>query len=60
LWKLQVYTDQLRKTSLPSLSNKVLSNVERIKVPTDRETRQMNGFAFVEIAIDAEEEKAIA
>ena len=33
--------------------------VKRIQLPTDRETRRLRGFAFVEMSSDAEEEKAI-
>ncbi|HEY9828312.1 MAG TPA: RNA-binding protein [Stenomitos sp.] len=35
-------------------------SVKRVQLPTDRETGRMRGFAFVEMASDAEEEKAIA
>jgi RNA recognition motif-containing protein len=33
--------------------------VKRVQLPTDRETGRMRGFAFVEMASDAEEEAAI-
>ena len=33
--------------------------VKRVKVPTDRETGQMRGFAFVDMASEAEEAAAI-
>ena len=33
--------------------------VKRVHLPTDRETGRMRGFAFVEMAADAEEDKAI-
>lgn len=33
--------------------------VKNVKVPTDRETGRMRGFAFVEMSDDAEEAKAI-
>ncbi len=35
-------------------------SVQRIHMPTDRETGRLRGFAFVEMSDDAEEEKAIA
>ena len=35
-------------------------SVQRIRMPTDRETGRLRGFAFVEMSDDAEEEKAIA
>ena len=34
-------------------------SVKRVQVPTDRETGRMRGFAFVEMAADAEEDAAI-
>ena len=34
-------------------------SVKRVHIPTDRETGRARGFAFVEMASDAEEEKAI-
>jgi RNA recognition motif-containing protein len=34
--------------------------VKRVQLPTDRETGRLRGFAFVEMATDAEEEQAIA
>ncbi len=34
--------------------------VKSVKLPTDRETGRLRGFAFVEMGSDAEEEKAIA
>ena len=34
--------------------------VKSVKLPTDRETGKMRGFAFVEMDNDAEEDKAIA
>jgi RNA recognition motif-containing protein len=33
--------------------------VKEVKLPTDRETGRMRGFAFVEMGSDAEEAKAI-
>lgn len=33
--------------------------VKRVQLPTDRETGRVRGFAFVEMATDAEEEAAI-
>jgi len=33
--------------------------VKSVKVPTDRETGRVRGFAFVEMSSDAEEEAAI-
>jgi RNA recognition motif-containing protein len=33
--------------------------VKRVQLPTDRETGRLRGFAFVEMATDAEEEAAI-
>jgi RNA recognition motif-containing protein len=33
--------------------------VKSVKLPTDRETGRMRGFAFVEMSSDAQEEKAI-
>ncbi|NJK29262.1 MAG: RNA-binding protein [Acaryochloris sp. RU_4_1] len=33
--------------------------VKEVKLPTDRETGRMRGFAFVEMSSDAEEAKAI-
>jgi RNA recognition motif-containing protein len=33
--------------------------VKRIQIPTDRETGRVRGFAFVEMATDAEEEAVI-
>lgn len=33
--------------------------VKQVKLPTDRETGRMRGFAFVEMSSDAEEAKAI-
>lgn len=33
--------------------------VQRIHLPTDRETGRMRGFAFIELASEAEEQKAI-
>ena len=33
--------------------------VKRVYLPTDRETGRMRGFGFVEMANDAEEDKAI-
>ena len=33
--------------------------VKRVYLPTDRETGRMKGFGFVEMANEAEEEKAI-
>lgn len=33
--------------------------VKRVQVPTDQETGRMRGFAFVEMATDAEEDAAI-
>ncbi len=33
--------------------------VKSVKVPTDRETGRVRGFAFVEMSADAEEEAAI-
>jgi RNA recognition motif-containing protein len=35
-------------------------SVKSIKLPTDRETGRMRGFAFVEMGNDAEEDKAIS
>jgi len=35
-------------------------NVSRVTLPTDRETGRVRGFAFVEMAEDAEEEAAIS
>ncbi|MEO0771190.1 MAG: RNA-binding protein [Cyanobacteria bacterium J06649_4] len=35
-------------------------SVKSVKVPTDRETCRVRGFAFVEMSSDAEEEAAIA
>ncbi|NES19553.1 MAG: RNA-binding protein [Symploca sp. SIO3E6] len=35
-------------------------NVNRVTLPTDRETGRVRGFAFVEMAEDAEEEAAIS
>jgi len=35
-------------------------SVKSVKVPTDRETGRVRGFAFVEMSSDAEEEAAIA
>jgi RNA recognition motif-containing protein len=35
-------------------------NVNRVTLPTDRETGRVRGFAFVEMAEDAEEESAIS
>ncbi|MEM6598491.1 MAG: RNA-binding protein [Cyanobacteria bacterium P01_D01_bin.36] len=34
--------------------------VKSVKVPTDRETGRVRGFAFVEMSSDAEEESAIS
>jgi len=34
--------------------------VNRVQLPTDRETGKLRGFAFVEMSSDAEEEAAIA
>lgn len=34
--------------------------VKRVQLPTDRETGRVRGFAFVEMATEAEEEAAIA
>lgn len=34
--------------------------VKRVSLPTDRETGRMRGFAFVEMAEDAQEDAAIA
>ena len=34
--------------------------VKSVKVPTDRETGRVRGFAFVEMSSDSEEEAAIA
>ena len=34
-------------------------NVRQIKLPTDRETGQLRGFAFVEMGTEAEESAAI-
>ena len=34
-------------------------SVNRVQIPTDRETGRMRGFAFVEMASDAEETAAI-
>lgn len=34
--------------------------VNRVQLPTDRETGRMRGFAFVEMGTDAEEDAAIA
>jgi RNA recognition motif-containing protein len=34
--------------------------VKSVKLPTDRETGRMRGFAFVEMGSDAEDDKAIA
>ncbi|MCC0175571.1 RNA-binding protein [Waterburya agarophytonicola K14] len=33
--------------------------VKRVHIPSDRETGRVRGFAFVEMASDAEEDKAI-
>ena len=33
--------------------------IKQVKLPTDRETGRMRGFAFVEMSNDAEESKAI-
>jgi RNA recognition motif-containing protein len=33
--------------------------VKRVQLPTDRETGRLRGFAFVEMATDAEEDAAI-
>lgn len=33
--------------------------VKRVKMPTDRETGRVRGFAFVEMSSDEEEDKAI-
>ncbi|NEP12680.1 MAG: RNA-binding protein [Symploca sp. SIO2C1] len=35
-------------------------NVNRVTLPTDRETGRVRGFAFVEMSEDAEEESAIS
>ena len=35
-------------------------NVNRVTLPTDRETGRVRGFAFVEMSGDAEEESAIS
>ncbi len=34
--------------------------VKSVRIPTDRETGRVRGFAFVELSSDAEEEEAIA
>ncbi|MCF2971454.1 RNA-binding protein [Synechococcus sp. Nb3U1] len=34
-------------------------NVKSVTIPTDRETGQTRGFAFVDLATDAEEDEAI-
>lgn len=34
-------------------------SVKRVQLPTDRETGRPRGFGFVEMATDAEEDKAI-
>lgn len=34
--------------------------VKSVRIPTDRETGRVRGFAFVELSSDAEEESAIA
>ncbi len=34
--------------------------VKQVKIPTDRETGKIRGFAFVEMGSNAEEDKAIA
>ncbi len=34
-------------------------NVKRVNIPTDRETGRVRGFAFVELEVEADEEKAI-
>ncbi|MGC8712279.1 MAG: RNA recognition motif domain-containing protein [Leptodesmis sp.] len=34
--------------------------VQRVQLPTDRETGRMRGFAFIEMATEAEETAAIA
>jgi hypothetical protein len=34
-------------------------SVKRVNIPTDRETGRVRGFAFVEMELPAEEEKAI-
>ena len=34
-------------------------SVKRVQIPTDRETGRMRGFAFIEMAADAEETAAI-
>jgi len=34
--------------------------VKRVHIPTDRETGRVRGFAFVEMASDAEEDTAIS
>jgi len=34
-------------------------NIKRVHIPTDRDTGRVRGFAFVEMAEEAEEDKAI-
>ena len=34
-------------------------DVKRVNIPTDRETGRVRGFAFVELAEETDEEKAI-
>lgn len=60
---MTIYVGNLSYQATPDDLTEVFAEygtVKRISLPTDRETGRMRGFAFVELAEDAQEDAAIA
>lgn len=60
---MTIYVGNLSYQATPDDLTEVFSEygtVKRISLPTDRETGRMRGFAFVELAEDAQEDAAIS
>lgn len=59
---MSIYVGNLSYDATQDDINQVFTEygtVKRVQIPTDRETGRPRGFAFVEMATDAEEEAAI-
>jgi RNA recognition motif-containing protein len=59
---MSIYVGNLSYQVTEDAINEVFSEygeVKRIQIPTDRETGRLRGFAFVEMASEAEESAAI-
>ena len=60
---MTIYVGNLSYQATPEDLTEVFAEygtVKRVSLPTDRETGRLRGFAFVELADDAQEEAAIA